>query len=262
MNRLWIVHVVHVQMMKHLHSEAKFFYSGPNGLKKAQLIVKRFVLVGLGTLLRPCLKSYQLLIRIGTTSDSDNQEKNANIKDLTSTNQHGTCLHGTQVMALSSFFYQSWRWFLNGSTHENLCTFWSWSYFHPCGILIWSVHAFMIAASLMENCTPPLKCVFLWLFFNLIEVSPAILENKRDQSEEPVGPTLTNHHPAWNTLPVTPFPAPTSLSCLLQILTRTIPNATVPPSPLPSIPPHLPSPPHSLGIVLSTSSSRPIRDFG
>lgn len=34
----------------------------------------------------------------------------------------------------------------------------------------------------------------------LIEENPAILENKSDQSEEPVGPTLTNHRPAWNAL--------------------------------------------------------------
>lgn len=58
--------------------------------------------------------------------------------------------------------------------------FWSWSYFHPCGILIRSVHAFMTATSLMENCTPPRKCLYFsndFFFFNLIEVSAAILEN-------------------------------------------------------------------------------------
>lgn len=72
---------------------------------------------------------------------------------------------------------------------------------------------------------------------------------KRDQSEEPVDPTSTNHHPAWNALPVT-FPPPLHLSFLCprkqtqtHTHSRTHPNATVPPShPLHSSPPPLTSP--------------------
>lgn len=49
-----------------------------------------------------------------------------------------------------------------------------------------------------------------------MEVTTGILETKSDQSEEPVGPTLTNHHPAWIALPVTPSSSYISPSCLLQ----------------------------------------------
>lgn len=121
---------------------------------------------------------------------------------------------------------------------------WKTTYFHPCVILIWSVHAFMIAISLIENCTPPLKCVYFSndFFFNLIDVSPSILENKSDQSEEPVGPTLTSHRSAWNALPVTPFPAPTSL---YPVSSKYSPEPSLMPLYLPPhSPPFLPTSPH------------------
>lgn len=71
-------------------------------------------------------------------------------------------------------------------------------------------------------------------------------ETKRDQSEEPVGPTLTNHPPpCLKCNSCNPF-LPLHLSS--KKLTRTHPNATVPPSPLPSIPPNLPSLPRHRAI--------------
>lgn len=70
------------------------------------------------------------------------------------------------------------------------------------------------STNLLENCISPLKCACSSNeFYNPMEVTAAILATKRDQSEEPVGPTLTNHHPAWNALPVTPS-SPLHLSFL------------------------------------------------
>lgn len=49
-------------------------------------------------------------------------------------------------------------------------------------------------SDLLENCKFPRKCACSSNDFH--NLTAVILETKSDQSEEPVGPTLTNHHPA------------------------------------------------------------------